>query len=369
MAEVPLVDLEVIVRYSLAIRQERAPAEEVLAALDESRAVVLGLLGRSVNGTSDVDDALEDEPGAAFAEAEDQDDEARDHDLDDGGDAGLSEGLGGFDGRAGPQPADDATVADLGDDLHDDLAADLEHDLEHDLEDEVRAAEDAVALDDLGDSGRDVDGTPGLHTGPASRRQPVVRRRERLRPAVERQIHPPPAAPPRRQEEREEREERDEREERAARAARAERPPKAPRNQPQERNPFEPDEDQEWMDEVERIRQRRIRKARLEAEERQARQAELARKARLARQAEEEEEAEARRIQQERRAARGLRAEQEPARDQRSRPEAGPPGRPSAPAPRRRDLDDALELPQPLPSDVAARRREERRRRRAREQG
>ncbi len=41
---VQLVDLEVIVRYSLAIRQELAPAEEVLAALDESRAMVLALL-------------------------------------------------------------------------------------------------------------------------------------------------------------------------------------------------------------------------------------------------------------------------------------------------------------------------------------
>ena len=54
MAEVPLVDLEVIVRYSLAIRQELAPAEEVLAALDESRALVLSLLeGRTANGNGD----------------------------------------------------------------------------------------------------------------------------------------------------------------------------------------------------------------------------------------------------------------------------------------------------------------------------
>ena len=54
MAEVPLVDLEVIVRYSLAIRQEMAPAEEVLAALDESRALVLSLLGRTTpNGSAE----------------------------------------------------------------------------------------------------------------------------------------------------------------------------------------------------------------------------------------------------------------------------------------------------------------------------
>lgn len=50
MAEVPLVDLEVIVRYSLAIRQETAPAEEVLAALDESRALVLALIEAEAPG-------------------------------------------------------------------------------------------------------------------------------------------------------------------------------------------------------------------------------------------------------------------------------------------------------------------------------
>jgi hypothetical protein len=37
MAEVRLVDLVVIKRYSLAVRQEWAPAEEVLAALDATR--------------------------------------------------------------------------------------------------------------------------------------------------------------------------------------------------------------------------------------------------------------------------------------------------------------------------------------------
>jgi len=39
--EVRLVDLEVIKRYSLAVRQESAPAEDLLAALDASRDAVL----------------------------------------------------------------------------------------------------------------------------------------------------------------------------------------------------------------------------------------------------------------------------------------------------------------------------------------
>jgi hypothetical protein len=45
MADVRLVDLDVIKRYSLAVRQETAPAEEVLAALDASRAEVKKLIG------------------------------------------------------------------------------------------------------------------------------------------------------------------------------------------------------------------------------------------------------------------------------------------------------------------------------------
>jgi hypothetical protein len=44
MADVRLVDLEVIKRYSLAIRQESAPAAELLAALDASRAHVLSVM-------------------------------------------------------------------------------------------------------------------------------------------------------------------------------------------------------------------------------------------------------------------------------------------------------------------------------------
>ena len=47
-AEVRLVDLEVIKRYSLAVRQESAPAEDLLAALDASRDAVLALLGTPV---------------------------------------------------------------------------------------------------------------------------------------------------------------------------------------------------------------------------------------------------------------------------------------------------------------------------------
>lgn len=44
MAEVRLVDLAVIKRYSLAIRQESAPADEVLRVLDASRKAVLAAI-------------------------------------------------------------------------------------------------------------------------------------------------------------------------------------------------------------------------------------------------------------------------------------------------------------------------------------
>ena len=40
MGEVRLVDLEIIKRYSLAIRQETAPAEELLAVLDATRETI-----------------------------------------------------------------------------------------------------------------------------------------------------------------------------------------------------------------------------------------------------------------------------------------------------------------------------------------
>lgn len=43
--EVRLVDLEVIKRYSLAVRQESAPAEDLLAVLDASRDAVLAAMG------------------------------------------------------------------------------------------------------------------------------------------------------------------------------------------------------------------------------------------------------------------------------------------------------------------------------------
>jgi hypothetical protein len=43
--EVRLVDLEVIKRYSLAVRQESAPAEDLLAVLDASREAVLAAIG------------------------------------------------------------------------------------------------------------------------------------------------------------------------------------------------------------------------------------------------------------------------------------------------------------------------------------
>ena len=43
--EFRLVDLEVIKRYSLAVRQESAPAEDILAALDASREAVIASMG------------------------------------------------------------------------------------------------------------------------------------------------------------------------------------------------------------------------------------------------------------------------------------------------------------------------------------
>jgi hypothetical protein len=59
-AEVRLVDLAVIKRYSLAVRQERAPAEEVLEALEDSAAVVIAALeedqGRSVSAPEEAEE-------------------------------------------------------------------------------------------------------------------------------------------------------------------------------------------------------------------------------------------------------------------------------------------------------------------------
>ena len=50
MADVNLVDLEVIKRYSLAIRQESAPADEVLAVLELSRDAVLATMAAEPSG-------------------------------------------------------------------------------------------------------------------------------------------------------------------------------------------------------------------------------------------------------------------------------------------------------------------------------
>ena len=44
MAEVRLVDLDVIKRFSLAVRRDTVPAEELLESLDASRAVVLAAI-------------------------------------------------------------------------------------------------------------------------------------------------------------------------------------------------------------------------------------------------------------------------------------------------------------------------------------
>ena len=47
MADVRLVDLEVIKKYSLAVRHDTVAAEEVLAALEASLEVVRAALGRA----------------------------------------------------------------------------------------------------------------------------------------------------------------------------------------------------------------------------------------------------------------------------------------------------------------------------------
>ncbi|MDQ1438778.1 MAG: hypothetical protein QOK43_2407 [Acidimicrobiaceae bacterium] len=44
MPDVRLVDLDLIKRYSLALRQESAPADELLAALDATKEQVLAAL-------------------------------------------------------------------------------------------------------------------------------------------------------------------------------------------------------------------------------------------------------------------------------------------------------------------------------------
>ena len=60
-AEVRLVDLAVIKRYSLAVRQERAPAEEILEALEDSAAIVIAALeeDQGAHGSASEDEAEE----------------------------------------------------------------------------------------------------------------------------------------------------------------------------------------------------------------------------------------------------------------------------------------------------------------------
>ena len=53
MPDVRLVDLDIIRRYSLAVRQETAPAEEVLAVLDASREIVVAALAARRRGDGD----------------------------------------------------------------------------------------------------------------------------------------------------------------------------------------------------------------------------------------------------------------------------------------------------------------------------
>lgn len=50
MSEMRLVDLDVIKRYSLAVRQEWAPAEEVLAVLEASREQVIAAMAGDRQG-------------------------------------------------------------------------------------------------------------------------------------------------------------------------------------------------------------------------------------------------------------------------------------------------------------------------------
>ena len=54
MADVRLVDLEVIKKYSLAVRHDTVPAEEVLAALEASLEVVRAALGPAKAPTKSV---------------------------------------------------------------------------------------------------------------------------------------------------------------------------------------------------------------------------------------------------------------------------------------------------------------------------
>ena len=52
MPDVRLVDLDVIKRFSLAVRRDAVPAEELLSSLDASRAVVIEALGGGVDAAT-----------------------------------------------------------------------------------------------------------------------------------------------------------------------------------------------------------------------------------------------------------------------------------------------------------------------------
>jgi hypothetical protein len=52
MPDVRLVDLEVIKRYSLAVRRDAVPADELLAVLDASRDAVLAAMDMPAKKTN-----------------------------------------------------------------------------------------------------------------------------------------------------------------------------------------------------------------------------------------------------------------------------------------------------------------------------
>jgi hypothetical protein len=51
VVDVRLVDLEVIKRYSLAVRRDTVPAAELLEALDASRALVVAAIAADADGS------------------------------------------------------------------------------------------------------------------------------------------------------------------------------------------------------------------------------------------------------------------------------------------------------------------------------
>lgn len=88
MADVRLVDLDVFKRYSLAIRQESAPAEELLAVLDATRLQVEAAgrsSGRSVRRRREAPAPREPEPvaDAGDVDVDDEPDDPWAAELDD----------------------------------------------------------------------------------------------------------------------------------------------------------------------------------------------------------------------------------------------------------------------------------------------